>query len=116
MTEDTEDSERDLFDEARDVVEDGEQLADDVEQMYEQVQETASVREFYEKNPYAVLAAAAGTGYVVAGGLFTPFTKRILKTGMKALVLPVAVSRLRELTQSATSSELDHLEDEVTES
>jgi len=116
MAEQSDDSERDIFDEARDVVEESERLADDVERVYDHLGETASVREFYEKNPYAVLAAAAGTGYVLAGGLFTPFTKRILKTGMKAVVLPVAVSRLRELAESATGSELDQLDGEVTDS
>lgn len=116
MPEETDDSDRDIFDEARNVVEDGQQLADDVEEMYGRVSDTASLREFYQKNPYAVLAAAAGTGYVLAGGLFTPFTKRIVKTGMKALVIPVAVSRLREFTQAAASSELENLEEEVTES
>lgn len=116
MSESSDDSERDIFDDAREVVEDSENLADDVGDMYERVRETASVREYYEKNPYAVLAAAAGAGYLLGGGLFTPFTKRIVKTGMKALVIPVAVSRLRELTQGAASEELDHLEEEVSES
>jgi hypothetical protein len=99
MSEASDDSDRDIFDEARNVVEDSEKLADDVGDLYERVPETGSFRDVYEKNPYAVLAAAAGAGYLLGGGLFTPFTKRILKTGMKAVVIPVAVSRLRKLTQ-----------------
>jgi hypothetical protein len=116
MSEASDDSDRDIFDEARNVVEDSEKLADDVGDLYERVPETGSFRDLYEKNPYAVLAAAAGAGYLLGGGLFTPFTKRILKTGMKAVVIPVAVSRLRKLTQGAASDKLDHLEEEVAES
>lgn len=92
---------RDIFDEARDVVEDSQRLADDVEQMYERARDSSnSLRDLYERNPYAVLAAAAGTGYVLGGGLFSPFTKRIAQMGMKALVVPVALSKLKGLTQS----------------
>ncbi len=95
----------DIFDEAREVVEDSRQLADDVEQFYERVADVGSLKELYDRNPYAVLAAAAGTGYVLGGGLFTPFTKRLGRLGMKALVIPVALSKLREATQPALEDE-----------
>ena len=93
---------RDIFDEAREVVEDSRRLADDVEQIYERARESSSsLRDLYDRNPYAVLAAAAGTGYILGGGLLSPFTKRIARMGMKALVVPVALSKLKDVTQSA---------------
>jgi hypothetical protein len=97
----------DIFDEAREVVEDSRQLADDVEEFYERVADVGSLKELYDRNPYAVLAAAAGTGYVLGGGLFTSFTKRLGRLGMKALVIPVALSKLREATQPALEDEPD---------
>ena len=99
--------ERDIFDEARDVVEDSHKLADDVSEVYERVRENGSLRELYQRNPYAALAAAAGTGYVLGGGLFSPFTKRVMKIGMKALVVPVALSKLKGLSQEAAHGEID---------
>lgn len=106
QTEQPPESERDIFDDARDVVEDSRRLADDVGRVYDQVKETGSLRDIYDRNPYAVLAAAAGAGYVLGGGLFTPFTKRIAKIGMKALVVPVALSKIKGITQAAAHAEL----------
>ncbi len=95
----------DIFDDAREVVEDSRKLADDVEHLYERVSDVDSLRELYERNPYAVLAAAAGTGYVLGGGLLTPFTKRLAGLGMKALVIPVALSKLKEASRPALDSD-----------
>ncbi|MEM1350627.1 MAG: hypothetical protein AAGI01_18845 [Myxococcota bacterium] len=52
----------------------------------------------YRDNPYVLLAAAAGLGYIAAGGLFTPFSRRVIKMGMRALIIPVAVSQIRSAT------------------
>jgi ElaB/YqjD/DUF883 family membrane-anchored ribosome-binding protein len=95
----------DAFEQARDVVEDSERLASDVRQLYEQITGSEDVRSLYEDNPYAFLAAAAGTGYVLGGGLLTPFTKRLARIGMKAVFVPVALSRLKELTESLPQDE-----------
>jgi hypothetical protein len=43
---------------------------------------TSDVREQVEKHPYGTLAVAAGAGYVLAGGLFTRLTARLLKLGV----------------------------------
>lgn len=106
----------DIFEDARKVVEDSERLAEDVESLYDQVRETASIRRLYDRNPYAVLAGAAGVGYVLGGGLFTPFSKRVFKTGLKALVLPVALSKLRDVTQQlAKQGEFEELSEQLGE-
>lgn len=96
----------DLFEQAREDFGDVESIAD------ASLEEAPSPKEIYERNPYAALAAAAGAGYVFGGGLFTPFTKRILNVGMKALVLPVAASKLKQLTQAAPDEELPPEPDE----
>jgi hypothetical protein len=48
-----------------------------------------------------VLGAAAAFGYVLGGGLFSPFTRRMVRIGMKAAVVPVAARQLRSMADSA---------------
>lgn len=36
-----------------------------------------------ERNPYAMMAAAAGSGYVLGGGIFSPLTARIVGLGLR---------------------------------
>ena len=62
-------------------------------------QPQGALQKYYHSNPYAALGAAAGLGYLVAGGLFTPFTRRMLKIGMRALVIPVAIKQVKDLTE-----------------
>ncbi len=83
------------------------QLSDDLGELYQRFREEGSIQDIYDKNPYAVLASAAGVGYALGGGLLTPFSKRIARFGMKALVVPFALSELKELTQAATQPELE---------
>jgi hypothetical protein len=41
------------------------------------------VRRRVHEHPYGALAAAAGLGYVLGGGLFTRLTARLLKVGAR---------------------------------
>lgn len=82
------------------------QLADDARHLYSSLREDNPLAYYYERNPYAVLAAAAGAGYVLGGGLFTPFTRRLLRIGLKTMALPVAASQLRELAQGAAGDDI----------
>jgi hypothetical protein len=98
---------RDIFDEAREAVEDArgpaERKAGDGDPEappLSATEATGKLREIYDRNPYAVLAAAAGAGYVIGGGLATPFTKRLTRMGLKAVALPMALGKLQELTQA----------------
>lgn len=54
---------------------------------------------YYHRNPYVALAAAAGVGYVVAGGVLTPFTRRLFKMGVRALVIPLAAQQIKNMSQ-----------------
>jgi hypothetical protein len=54
-----------------------------------------------ERNPYAMLAAAAGVGYVLGGGLFTPLTARIVRLGVRLAALPFVKDELVGMAESA---------------
>lgn len=46
------------------------------------------------RNPYAMIAAAAGSGYVLGGGLFSPLTVRVLNLSLRVGLRLVAASPL----------------------
>ena len=77
------------------ISDDVELLGKDVSDLVHQVREKRILQRYYQHNPYVVVAAAAGLGYVVGGGLFTPFTKRLVRFGMKAMFVPIAASQLK---------------------
>ena len=63
---------------------------------------TTDLLEQVQRHPYGALAAAAGVGYVLAGGLFTRLTARILKLGVRVAAPIVAWPLLeRELLELA---------------
>lgn len=74
---------------------DAEQLRDDIRGIAQQVREKNILERTYRHNPYIVLAAAAGLGYIAAGGLVSPFTRRITRFGMKALFVPIAAAQFK---------------------
>lgn len=85
---------------AQHILDDSRQLADDARQLYETIREDNPIIYYYEKNPYAVLGAAAGVGYLLGGGLFTPFTRRLLRIGLRVMAVPAVASQIRELASS----------------
>jgi ElaB/YqjD/DUF883 family membrane-anchored ribosome-binding protein len=60
-----------------------------------------------EANPYGMVAAALGIGYVLGGGLFTPTTGRILRMGMKLAAVPAVRNELLAVAERAVDQMLD---------
>lgn len=81
--------------EERSLSENTQRVAADLRELVDTVRRDYPIGKYYEENPYVVLAAAAGVGYVLAGGLFSPFTRRLMRIGMKALVIPMATNQLK---------------------
>jgi hypothetical protein len=53
------------------------------------------------EHPFRTLLVAAGVGYVLGGGLFTPLTRRLLGAGARALVVPLVRSQLAAVAAGA---------------
>lgn len=49
-----------------------------------------------DRNPYGMLAAALGVGYVLGGGIFSPLTGRILGMGLRIGIRLAAIPFLKE--------------------
>lgn len=52
------------------------------------------------RNPYGTILAAAGAGYVLGGGLFSPLTARIIRFGIRIATLPILRDKLLNAAQS----------------
>jgi hypothetical protein len=59
------------------------------------------------RNPYGMMAAALGVGYVLGGGLFSPLTARLvglgMRMGLRLAAIPFLENELRELTESVVN-------------
>jgi len=75
-----------------------EQVNAEVKALVEHVKDQRLAQRYFEENPFAVLAVAAGVGYILGGGLLSPFSRRIARIGMKAMVLPIAASQLKSMS------------------
>jgi hypothetical protein len=62
-----------------------------------------------ERNPYGMVAAALGIGYVLGGGFFSPLTARIVRLGMKMglrlAAIPFIENELRGLADNVFNGE-----------
>lgn len=57
-----------------------------------------------QRHPYGMVAAAFGVGYVLGGGLFTPFTARVLRLGLRLAALPLVKDELLGLAEQAVDT------------
>ena len=73
------------------------QFLSDAKDLTAALPQSDDVKKFYQDNPYVVIGVAAGLGYLVAGGVPTPFTRRLIRIGMKALFVPIAAAQLKGL-------------------
>lgn len=85
------------MDHNNDPLQEAELLQHDMQDVLHQVRERQLPQRYYRHNPYVVLAAVAGLGYVAGGGLFSPFTRRLTRIGMKALFVPIAAAQFKGL-------------------
>lgn len=60
-----------------------------------ELQEALDVHGRVQSRPYATVAAAAGLGYVLGGGLFSGPTRGLLGVGLKVTAVALAAEQLR---------------------
>ena len=59
-----------------------------------------------ERNPIGMVLAAAGIGYVLGGGLFSPLTSKIVRIGLRVALIPLVKSQFENLVgQSSQAGE-----------
>jgi hypothetical protein len=79
------------------------QVNDSVNQAAESTGIASVVREY----PYAAVGAAFGVGFVLAGGLFSPATRRLVGLGLKVAMLPQVHGKLLDVAEAALDGMLE---------
>ncbi|HZH02190.1 MAG TPA: hypothetical protein VEY30_00315 [Myxococcaceae bacterium] len=77
------------------------QLWSEARGAYTDLRGTLDVQGRMERHPYAMLAGALGVGYVLGGGLFSSFTFRLVRLGLRAAAIPVLRHQLMGFAESA---------------
>jgi hypothetical protein len=58
-----------------------------------------------QRNPLGMVAVAAGVGYVLGGGLFSPLTGRLLRVGLRLALIPLVKSQLSNIAGSSQTAD-----------
>jgi hypothetical protein len=84
-------------------------LGEDVRGLKRELQDAArdirgrfDVSRMVQEHPFRAVCIAAGVGYVLGGGLFSPLTARLLGLGAKAMLVPLAKNQLDAMVTGAT--------------
>jgi hypothetical protein len=92
------------FEHASRMVDEARAFGSSLSNQAQQFTETLDLRGRVQRNPVGMVLAAAGIGYVLGGGLFSPLTSRLLKIGVRLALVPVIKSQLGAITSDVRTS------------
>jgi hypothetical protein len=69
------------------------------------ISQSIDLRGRVQRNPIAMVAAAAGIGYVLGGGLFSPMTARLIRYGIRLAIIPLVKSQLSGIMGESQAGE-----------
>lgn len=75
-------------------------VAKDANSALNGISDAVGLSDKVEKQPYGMVAAAVGIGYVIGGGLLTPTTMRLARLAMKLAAVPPVRDRLIEVAEA----------------
>lgn len=76
------------------MVEEAKALKSSLSESASRFNETIDLRGRVQRNPIGMVIAAAGVGYLLGGGLFSPLTGRLVKIGIRLALIPLVKSQL----------------------
>jgi hypothetical protein len=74
-------------------------IAGDLGEAARELYERFDLRREVDEHPYRTVLVAAGVGYVLGGGLFSPLTRHLLRLGFRVALVPMAKSLLQDVTE-----------------
>jgi hypothetical protein len=89
------------MDHGRRMVEEARAFRDAIGNQAESFTRAIDLRGRVERNPIGMMLAAAGIGYVLGGGLFSPLTGKVVRIGLRLALIPVIKSQLANIAGPA---------------
>ena len=85
------------MDHGRRMVEEARALKDAIGNQAESFTKAVDLRGRVDRNPIGMVLAAAGIGYVLGGGLFSPLTGKVVRIGIRLALIPLVKSQLANI-------------------
>jgi len=82
------------IDHAKRMAEEAKAFKEAVASQAESFTRTIDLRGRVQRHPVGMVLAAAGVGYVLGGGLFSPLTGRLVRIGIRLALIPLVKSQL----------------------
>lgn len=76
---------------------DARELANDLAEAGREIRSKVDLSKSVQAHPFRAVLIAAGVGYVLGGGLFSPLTRRLLRVGSRALIVPIVRGQIESL-------------------
>ena len=83
------------------------QFFDEAKASGQGLMEAVNLQGRVERNPYGMVAAALGIGYLLGGGLFTATTARLFRLGIKVAAVPLVRDEFVSFAENAIDGVLD---------
>ena len=85
------------MDHGRRMVEEARAFKDAIGSRADSFTKSIDLRGRVQRNPLGMVLAAAGVGYVLGGGLFSPLTGKIVRVGLRLALIPLVKSQLSNI-------------------
>ena len=93
------------FDHAKKAVDEARAFKEAVRSQAQSFSKSVDLRGRVQRNPLSMVAAAAGIGYLLGGGLFSPLTGRLLKYGLRVALIPLLKNQLVAMAGAQASGQ-----------
>jgi hypothetical protein len=78
-------------------------LASELSDAAKEIKSKIDLGPIVQEHPFRTVLIAAGVGYVLGGGMFTPLTGTIVRVGARAMLLPFLRNQLFNLVAGGES-------------
>lgn len=82
---------------SRELGDDMRELAGELAEAAREIKGRFDLGPMVRQHPFRTVLVAAGVGYVLGGGLFTPMTGRILRLGARAMLVPIVKNQIEAI-------------------